>query len=69
MLEILRDGQPHPIAEFHELCKPSSRPAVFFHIFMIRKHMLREEEAIATVISNRRIYYQMFWRYDKIHLD
>lgn len=69
ILERLRDGQPHSVDEFHELCRPSSRPAVFFHILMIRKHMLREEEIIASVVKNRQVFYQLFYRYDKVQLD
>lgn len=31
--------------------------------------MLREEEIIASVVKNRQVFYQLFYRYDKVQLD
>ena len=64
MIKILRDGKPHAIDEFHELCRPSSRGAVLVHMVGIRKRHLKPNETVVAVIRNRRVHYQLFIRYD-----
>lgn len=64
--ELLKDGQPHSIDELRKLCGPSRRQSVISHIFVIRRKVLPENEAIACVIANKRIFYQLFYRYDKV---
>lgn len=63
MLEILEDGEPHPVSELHALCGPSSRSVVSFHIVRIRRHLLKPDEMVLCVIHNSSIHYQLVRRF------
>jgi hypothetical protein len=69
MLELLRDGQPHTTSELHDLCGPSNSSVVPVHIHTVRKHLLRDVEAVLCVIKNRSVHYQLVYRYDRVDLN
>jgi hypothetical protein len=63
MLELLQDGQPHPMDELHSLCGPSLRGVVPTHICMIRKR-LPEGQAILCVLVKRSLHYQLVFLFN-----
>lgn len=58
MLEILRDGKPHPKSELHDLCRPSGPGAVRVHIYNLRRS-LKQGFKIVTVYRNGGLCYQL----------
>jgi hypothetical protein len=59
MLELLKDGKPHSVAELHKFCGPSLRGVVRFHIRTIRDKFLKPNEAVLCVLHESVIHYQL----------
>jgi len=63
MLDLLRDGEPHSVAELHSICGPSSREVVSFHIRIVRRKLVGPSERVLCVIHQSSIHYQLVTAY------
>lgn len=63
LYELMKDGKPHHRDEIHSYCGPSSPRAISTHIHVIRRKLLKENEALLCVITERRVHYQLVYLY------